>query len=191
MKLVSTKTLYGGPSAELCLKKSEEDVASLRTGGTRENARVDEKKEGGGGQESIFSVAKRSDWTNGRLAPTESTERGESGGKRVSSLSVRLSAHAYAHVFHFRRIVAFLLLLFAFVHARLLGIQDALDLGKLFRLGLVLAHAGGPGSANPPGRARADAGRSATATRATRVGAGKARGTSTSFDVSSGRTRRE
>jgi hypothetical protein len=31
MKLVSTKTLYGGPSAELCLKKSEEDVASLRT----------------------------------------------------------------------------------------------------------------------------------------------------------------
>jgi hypothetical protein len=44
MKLVSTKTLYGGPSAELCLKKSEEDVASLRTGGARENARVDEKR---------------------------------------------------------------------------------------------------------------------------------------------------
>ena len=30
-------------------------------------------------------------------------------------------------MFHFRRIVAFLLLLFALVHARLLGIQDALD----------------------------------------------------------------
>jgi hypothetical protein len=44
MKLVSTKTLYGGPSAELCLKKSEEDVASLRTGGTRENARVTKRR---------------------------------------------------------------------------------------------------------------------------------------------------
>jgi hypothetical protein len=106
-----------------------------------------------------------------------STERGVSEGKEVSSRSVSISAHAYAHVFHFRRIVAFLLLLFALVHARLLGIQDALDLGKLFRLGLVLAHAGGPGSVNPTGRARADADRSATAARATHVGAGKARGT--------------
>lgn len=103
--------------------------------------------------------------------------RGESGGKEVSSRSVSVFAHAYSHVFHFRRIVAFLLLLFALVHARLLGIQDALDLGKLFRLGLVLAHAGGPGSVNPTGRARADADRSATAARATHVGAGKARGT--------------
>lgn len=30
MKFVSTITLYGGPSAELCLKNSAEDVASLR-----------------------------------------------------------------------------------------------------------------------------------------------------------------
>ena len=29
MKFVSTMTLYGGPSAELCLKKSAEEVASL------------------------------------------------------------------------------------------------------------------------------------------------------------------
>tara|TARA_Y100000746_G_scaffold206288_1_gene193937 strand:+ start:255 stop:389 length:135 start_codon:yes stop_codon:yes gene_type:complete len=44
MKLVSTETLYGGHSAELCLKKSEEDVASLRMMRKRA-ARVDEKKE--------------------------------------------------------------------------------------------------------------------------------------------------
>jgi len=32
MKLVSTRTLYGGPSAELCLKNSDDAVASLRKG---------------------------------------------------------------------------------------------------------------------------------------------------------------
>ena len=32
MKLVSTRMLYGGPSAELCLKNRADDVASLRNG---------------------------------------------------------------------------------------------------------------------------------------------------------------
>ena len=39
MKLVSTMTLYGGPSAELCLKKSAEDVASLGVAGARGEGR--------------------------------------------------------------------------------------------------------------------------------------------------------
>jgi hypothetical protein len=46
MKLVSTSTLYGGPSAELCLKNSEEDVASLRTGGARGGGRTSEGRGG-------------------------------------------------------------------------------------------------------------------------------------------------
>ena len=93
MKLVSTKTLYGGPSAELCLKKSEEDVASLRTGGTRENARVDEKKEGGGGQESIFSVATGRMVVSRRRSRRSGAKAGERGFRRCRSDCPRTRTH--------------------------------------------------------------------------------------------------